>query len=114
MRISDWSSDVCTSDLRGRELTQVGPELATFLPFRPRRPPDGRPASGQTTRRRSCSAMKHGRCGRGPGGPFLHCERQRSPVQIGRASCREGVCQYVEVSEGARLLKKKNMPIRKE
>src|SRR3546814_984941 len=65
MRISDWSSDVCSSDLGrrywgGRE----GGE----------RPPQGAGAGGTD------------RQGRGVG-----C----ADKQIGRASCRERVCQYV-------------------
>src|SRR3546814_1576265 len=64
MRISDWSSDVCSSDL-----SAPAPRALTHRPARPRRPP--------------------GRCsppwpaGRPPG------------REIGRASCRERVCQYV-------------------
>src|SRR3546814_20644176 len=33
----------------------------------------------------------------------------RQPAQIGRASCRERVCQYVYVSGGAETLKKKQI-----
>src|SRR3546814_3042220 len=74
MRISDWSSDVCSSDLAGH------------------------PAPG----RRGAGAA------RGPGGP-PHRPRRTPAVpegtglqaadrplrEIGRASCRERVCQYV-------------------
>src|SRR3546814_6646356 len=63
MRISDWSSDVCSSDL----------EKATRLPVQ-----EGLP------RHATQSPQKLERLGR-----FL-VERQ-----IGRASCRERVCQYV-------------------
>src|SRR3546814_3784236 len=35
MRISDWSSDVCSSDLRGRE--QEGQQRALFLAIKARR-----------------------------------------------------------------------------
>src|SRR3546814_7634595 len=64
MRISDWSSDVCSSDLEG------------MMP-RTRRPacrPWGRAPAPRTER------MAALRLGRG---------------KIGRASCRERVCQYV-------------------
>src|SRR3546814_4516546 len=61
MRISDWSSDVCSSDLQGRQraLERGG---------------------GGGLRARAD----------GPGRPAGHCG-----LQIGRASCRERVCQYV-------------------
>src|SRR3546814_6313741 len=62
MRISDWSSDVCSSDLAG-------------LRWRP-------PAASASRRQR-----------RRPRNP----RRRKKPRnrQIGRASCRERVCQYV-------------------
>src|SRR3546814_7931129 len=65
MRISDWSSDVCSSDL-----------------LEPERPIQGRGCNG-------------------PGPPWQARRRpgfQRLSAalgQIGRASCRERVCQYV-------------------
>src|SRR3546814_2066278 len=63
MRISDWSSDVCSSDLRCPPWSARGcRELGK---------PRSRPASA----------------GRPQTGLCLH--------QIGRASCRERVCQYV-------------------
>src|SRR3546814_4927584 len=62
MRISDWSSDVCSSDLR--RLRRLPPQSA----IRPRAP---------QKQRRPVTRGPH-RCG-----------------QIGRASCRERVCQYV-------------------
>src|SRR3546814_5514999 len=68
MRISDWSSDVCSSDLV-RLYTYCG-ELRLVA---------SRLYQGQTTNMRT------------PGGGF-------APVlltEIGRASCRESVCQYV-------------------
>src|SRR3546814_3480033 len=70
VRISDWSSDVCSSDL-GRTLGRRG-----RIPWL-RRP--------------------RGRC-RGPS-PFRSlsatCRYISRTGQIGRASCRERVCQYV-------------------
>src|SRR3546814_10788281 len=72
MRISDWSSDVCSSDLG----------------FRP-----------QPDRRRAMVAPDHGQL-RASG--LVSPDAQRdwpagagAAVQIGRASCRERVCQYV-------------------
>src|SRR3546814_3599177 len=68
MRISDWSSDVCSSDLR--------------------RPPRG----SRRARRLTNSASAAG---------FACCNSSANPAastfanEIGRASCRERVCQYV-------------------
>src|SRR3546814_10142806 len=77
MRISDWSSDVCSSDLTapGWGMLQtlpcprrrMGPVLAARRPLRAR--------AGNQPR------LVH---------PLL-----RLPREIGRASCRERGCQYV-------------------
>src|SRR3546814_3615828 len=86
MRISDWSSDVCSSDLHARMMVglmdALGVERADFV----------------------CNSW---------GGTIALClaahypDRVRSlvitgsmpvfygPLEIGRASCRERVCQYV-------------------
>src|SRR3546814_2309343 len=69
MRISDWSSDVCSSDLPA-----FGQFVAGF----------GRPIG-----RLGQDAVKTIQCGAFGTPP----EKLRS--QIGRASCRERVCQYV-------------------
>src|SRR3546814_10849915 len=68
MRISDWSSDVCSSDLApgGFEKSQKG--TANRLENRHQ----GLARVSQTM-----------------------AERHRVRKQIGRASCREKVCQYV-------------------
>src|SRR3546814_2166117 len=70
MRISDWSSDVCSSDLepRGRERDRLAVEAAVVD-----------------------HARSHARA--------VHVGEASGAVlqagQIGRASCRERVCQYV-------------------
>src|SRR3546814_8246670 len=71
MRISDWSSDVCSSDLRS--------------------PLDRLLAGAQQLRRRTVLA------------------HQVVAREIGRASCRERVCQYVSISVVAVSLKKKTI-----
>src|SRR3546814_1109966 len=88
MRISDWSSDVCSSDLRG-----------------PARPPKRSKTTFHFARqpfdfKRSGFAIKSGKW-------FLQkcrssallgpsdARRHLTTDQIGRASCRERVCQYV-------------------
>src|SRR3546814_2020830 len=83
MRISDWSSDVCPSDLCGAR----GEASARRLPFAwcefgqavADLEADHRPVVGTADR------IAHG---------ALHPVPLREH-QIGRASCRERVCQYV-------------------
>src|SRR3546814_19904201 len=85
MRISDWSSDVCSSDLLH------GPPGG-----------DGRHLGG---------AGLEGDAELGPHGPRGASDAAQVPAplprQIGRASCRERVCQYVSLSGVAVSLKNK-------
>src|SRR3546814_2341717 len=87
MRISDWSSDVCSSDLRDgaepagtRTMDRV--RSVQLQPKYPDRCPDA--ATGQQS---------------DPHAPEPGAEPDQSGPQsghqIGRASCRERVCQYV-------------------
>src|SRR3546814_10534857 len=69
MRISDWSSDVCSSDLA------AGPDS----PWRAHRRGGHEPAEP----------------GRPGGGRGPRCPDRGPRGEIGRASCRESVCQYV-------------------
>src|SRR3546814_12127229 len=102
MRISDWSSDVCPSDLR---------------------PPDR-----GDCRDRSSRAVDHPGCWRSPAPVGAPAQRLRRPPlrfgpdgcasppvpgangppppEIGRAACRERVWQYVEILGAAVSLKK--------
>src|SRR3546814_9007130 len=85
MRISDWSSDVCSSDLLAedavivhRDEPHVRPLGGTLIGVVAR----GDHAAAATLRRSPyCAAAER------------HVGDQ--PLQIGRASCRERVCQYV-------------------
>src|SRR3546814_16266811 len=92
MRISDWSSDVCSSDLANGSSTGD-----CTRPTRHRAATAGQSAG--TARLRAKAARPH--AGRTPGADGL---RRR---EIGRASCRERVCKYVSISVVAVLLKKK-------
>src|SRR3546814_17705556 len=123
MRISDWSSDVCSSDLAHRP------------PARSRRPP---PASIRASSEPPHRDPQHHRRGREiepviglvavPDAlehpvplrvvmPLLGADHHRvivrgggaeaQPDEIGRASCRERVWQYGEISVVAVSLKKK-------
>src|SRR3546814_15814463 len=90
MRISDWSSDVCSSDLLAAD--QRGGE---------RRAPDR--AAQLRPQMRHCADV------------VLVAMGQQQAVQpvampeIGRASCRERVCQYVSISVVAASLKKQHI-----
>src|SRR3546814_9902043 len=70
MRISDWSSDVCSSDLNIVEVEAVGEAIK-------------RAVSRSGTRARHAAAAVSG------------SSVITKVIQIGRASCRERVCQYV-------------------
>src|SRR3546814_17163087 len=86
MRISDWSSDVCSSDLDGER----------------RRADCGCAGKG-------VGNWRHGKlplCRSSRIAPDLRQADQAS--KIGRASCRERVCQNVSISVVAVSLKKKS------
>src|SRR3546814_10250481 len=82
MRISDWRSDVCSSDLLDA-LDVVGGEVRAHLDD---------DAAGLQLQVKSVLQV---------GGLSWQCRRARQQdceqqaLQIGRASCRERVCQYV-------------------
>src|SRR3546814_12881797 len=114
MRISDWSSDVCSSDLGPASRTAVSrPAIIPLpmqenergfallpLPFQPGVPAqDAFPAKLwarlRTRAMRETAIAPVGR--RDPrGAPELRAQiAAQIAIQIGRASCRERVCQYV-------------------
>src|SRR3546814_13136571 len=103
MRISDWSSDVCSSDLR----RLLRPAAGDDRPDGRRALPAPRPARRPVARRRHRRAVRlaarlNARAGLEVAG------RQASPrtaLKIGRASWRERVCQYVLISGVALSLK---------
>src|SRR3546814_20833802 len=98
MRISDWSSDVCSSDLPDAAREAIIRFLCR-LSLPPVRRGGRRPLADRMTDET-------------PPEPFDEAEyrrrqRSRANLKIGRASCRERVCQYVEISVVAVSLKKK-------
>src|SRR3546814_1565623 len=86
MRISDWSSDVCSSDLRPAAHAHQAP--ATQIPL-PRRASTHRARNASPTASvdRVAPATPHRAGLAGRPHPLAN--------EIGRASCRERVCQYV-------------------
>src|SRR3546814_19257788 len=89
MSISDWSSDVCSSDLSGLRVLAAGSQLET---------PTG--ALHDQPRQGHCDEQE-------VDGPAVDEQRltddgdvvsQRHRDQIGRASCCERVCYYVFIS----------------
>src|SRR3546814_6358088 len=98
MRISDWSSDVCSSDLGGLQSymlrRHVGMEFAAGMSVFPGGGVDDRdseldpalwagPSPEEWAERMGCNADE---------AKELICAAVR---ELGRASCRERVCQYV-------------------
>src|SRR3546814_10342083 len=85
MRISDWSSDVCSSDLAG---------IAT-CPYN--RYVGHRGPSAQCRRPLDVSSLAGSSGGARRGGSCMSdiVTVAIDATQIGRASCRERVCQYV-------------------
>src|SRR3546814_18743330 len=98
MRISDWSSDVCSSDLRGLDRHQPSPHRSA------RRLSDAGSQHRVRIQARhlegGCRAEDHGTGDAEPG-------RERQTHQIGRASCRERVCQSGVDLGGRRIIKNK-------
>src|SRR3546814_18783339 len=99
MRISDWSSDVCSSDLVERADHAVGHPATLFhVRFDIGETLEiggqgGLPAHGDAVDRF---------------GPCRDAGAERGqPRKIGRASCRGSGCQYVSISVVAVSLKKK-------
>src|SRR3546814_16653547 len=88
MRISDWSSDVCSSDL-------------------PTPMPESAPPAGEATAQPEASGTPatSAQVAQIVNSEFASYDADKSNDQIGRASCRERVCQYVSISLVAGSLK---------
>src|SRR3546814_4846161 len=104
MRISDWSSDVCSSDLQQREHADRMLELERPADLLARRPEREQRAAEQQRGDDGAGGIGEGfdlRAARVAARPReterLEAEDRedaRPQVEIGRASCRERVCQY--------------------
>src|SRR3546814_11070089 len=107
MRISDWSSDVCSSDLlaqarieqqpaarHGETVYRCDVSLPVRLQARGRRWPEGRrQRHGKITRRRKGRRLAPGE--RAADRRIALADTLHGEPEIGRASCRERGCQYV-------------------
>src|SRR3546814_16004185 len=97
MRISDWSSDVCSSYLVLDSSISRKPGFFNNLLFKAR------------------MMVRLGRFWRHDLAPAIEARRKEPRddvitymVKIGRTSCRERVCQYGKVTVAARSIKKKS------
>src|SRR3546814_12185625 len=111
MRISDWSSDVCSSDLLAEVLAEEVVQAAILVG----EDGDRRIVAHRADRlllvldhrMQDQLQILHRPADRDlTAAQRIPCQRPRL-VEIGRASCRERVCQYVWISVGAVALKKK-------
>src|SRR3546814_20246040 len=91
MRISDWSSDVCSSDLVDIVADRLADDPHAAGILAPAALVDG----------------DHGLQGREAVVPVQPRRFLQLVAEIGRASCRESVCQYVSITVVAAALKKK-------
>src|SRR3546814_20093369 len=98
MRISDWSSDVCSSDL-------IRPRSAAFAPrLRIHRPIRKIATRGEATNANTCCRYIHK-----PWKCWIigaQIAARSVNTKTGRASSREGVCQYGSISGVVVSLKK--------
>src|SRR3546814_18041436 len=120
MRISDWSSDVCSSDLRagrGDRQAAVRPRIEFRAPLwqRQRRNRHGNllRLGGTVAAVRIAAAVPSTLPRPPPGGrgivePAPHADAPDVATEIGRAACRERGCPYVETSAESVTLNKKN------
>src|SRR3546814_20904932 len=98
MRISDWSSDVCSSDLRAVDHLAADADLEPTEQRGIDREIDGDVAAQPLTQRRleRVDLRARKRVRRGDfGGGFAAMLRGERPEQLGRASCQGRVWQYV-------------------
>src|SRR3546814_17504723 len=109
MRISDWSSDVCSSDLHvdrdgdpDLRLHRIGRSAEERL--------DAQVLLDPSEEQLDLPALAiQGADRRGGQGELIG--EQHDGLEIGRASCRERVCQYGKISVVAGSLKKKTKKI---
>src|SRR3546814_15403544 len=101
MRISDWSSDVCSSDLVRPASTQVD-DLMSEITDRVKK---NERVLVTTLTKRMAEQLTEFLSDNGIKVRYLHSDID-TVEQIGRASCRESVCQTVSIPVAARSLHK--------
>src|SRR3546814_12602310 len=113
MRISDWSSDVCSSDLiRGRKVEDAMNILAfskKAMAVDVRKVLASAIANAENNQNLDVDTLviSEASVGKSLTMKRFHARgRGKSTRKIGRASCRERVCQYVLISVVAVQLKK--------
>src|SRR3546814_21200848 len=95
MRISDWSSDVCSSDLLGVGAVGAVRQSRQLVAW---------PHAWPSARVGGASRLGRGRVARGGSGIGRNRGAHRSwrgtrlAAEIGRASCWDRVCQYVSIA----------------
>src|SRR3546814_11804136 len=98
MRISDWSSDVCSSDLLVGHVVRYAdagsPRLRRGAPARVRRGVPGALPGTNLRREHACHGEDHDRVGRGPAVGCRSEERRVGKVCVG--TCRSRWSQYRE------------------
>src|SRR3546814_5618255 len=85
MRISDWSSDVCSSDLYGCSRRDTEPQLQGA----------GRISAATIGSQRQRAIHRDALPNQREIPAIFTVNPDGSEAKIGRASCRERVCQYV-------------------
>src|SRR3546814_1514927 len=103
MRISDWSADVCSSDLTVDLLASMGSGTVAVIPGFQGMMEDGRISTlgrggSDTSAVAVAAALKADRCDIYTDVDGVYTTDPRIVARarkIGRASCRERVCQYV-------------------
>src|SRR3546814_11486150 len=109
LRISDWSSDVCSSDLepvaqqRVRRVARQGDRIGALERERRLRRRRQRLCAVAALELRQRTVFGQDHIGLGHAQPL---QRPAERVEIGRASCRERVCQNVSIRVVAGSLKK--------
>src|SRR3546814_20265201 len=102
MRISDWSSDVCSSDLGSRAMARTGAEapdaaVGVFGRIRAFFTRDSDDADGPTLHDREPS-LRRGKASAVGEDSYVDPEDLDDDEKLGRGSCRGRGCQYGENS----------------